>query len=75
MDNNKLIKTYFCEDLFSEKEIFENKEAREQILKNILNYFNEIRENAYINFGEEESIKYFVDNKVDLLYEKIYRKL
>ena len=71
---NKLIKTFFVEFLLDEVGDFnKNREQTDEIVRNIINYFVK-SENEYINYSCENSIEYFVNNKTDLLYKKIYNE-
>ena len=73
-DCNKLIKTFFVEFLLDEVGDFnKNREQTDEIIRNIINYFVK-SENEYINYSCENSIEYFVNNKTDLLYKKIYNE-
>lgn len=71
MDSNRLIKTYYCEKITNNENLIKNIDVRNEILRNIINYFVK-SENSYINYNDENSIKYFEKNRVDLLYSKIY---
>lgn len=79
VDENRLIKTYFTEKLLDKIENLEknsfnkNREQVDEIVRNIVNYFTK-SETGYIDFENEESVKYFAENKADLLYREIYEK-
>ena len=76
-DCNKLIKAYFTEKILDETD--ENEEGsfsanrifRDEIIKNIINYFIK-SDREFLDYENESDIKYFMENKVDLLYKKIY---
>lgn len=73
-DCNKLIKTFFMEqilDEIEEKNYNKNVEILDEIIKNIINYFIK-SENKYINFKNIEDINYFKNNEIDNLYKFIY---
>ena len=77
MDENRFIKTYFTEKIINtmlkeEKNGFnKNRIQTDEIIRNTINYFTK-SEVGYINFEDKNSVQYFLDNKIDLLYIKIY---
>ena len=76
-DCNKLIKAYFTEKMLDETDKNEegsfsaNRIFRDEIIKNIINYFIK-SDREFLDYKNESDIKYFMENKVDLLYKKIY---
>ena len=48
-----------------------NRIQTDEIIRNTINYFTK-SEVGYINFEDKNSVQYFLDNKIDLLYIKIY---
>ncbi|RRD39468.1 hypothetical protein EII29_06560 [Leptotrichia sp. OH3620_COT-345] len=73
-DCNKLIKTFFMEILLENMEkSFKNRSWTDEIIRNTVNYFVK-SESEFINYSDEKNVQYFVENKVDLLYEVIYIK-
>lgn len=76
-DCNKLIKAYFAEKMLNETDENENgsfsgnRIFRDEIIKDIINYF--IKSNReFLDYENESDMKYFIENKADLLYKKIY---
>lgn len=78
-DENRFIKTYFIEkivDIIEKKEgnsFNSNRVQIDEIVRNIINYFTK-SEYGYIDFENESSVKYFSENKVGMLYKKIYKE-
>ena len=78
-DENKFIKTFFIEKIIDaiekkEKNSFNsNRVQTDEIVRNIINYFTK-SESGYINFENESSMKYFSENKVGVLYRRIYKE-
>ena len=76
-DCNKLIKAYFTEKILDETDENENgsfsanRIFRDEIIKNIINYFIK-SDREFLDYKNESDIKYFMENKADLLYKKIY---
>ena len=76
-DSNKLIKTYFAEKMIDEIDKNEkgsfsaNRIFKDEIIKNIVNYFIK-SDREFLDFESEAGMKYFMENKTDLLYKKIY---
>ena len=76
-DCNKLIKAYFTEKILDETDKNEegnfsaNRIFRDEIIKNIINYFIK-SDREFLDYENESDIKYFMENKADLLYKKIY---
>ena len=73
-DCNKLIKAYFTEKILDETEngsFSANRIFRDEIIKNIINYFIK-SDREFLDYENESDIKYFMENKADLLYKKIY---
>ena len=76
-DGNKLIKAYFTEKILDETDENENgsfsanRIFRDEIIKNIINYFIK-SDREFLDYKNESDIKYFMENKADLLYKKIY---
>ena len=76
-DCNKLIKAYFTEKILDETDENENgsfsanRIFRDEIIKNIINYFIK-SDREFLDYENESDIKYFMENKADLLYKKIY---
>ena len=54
------------EGSFSANRIF-----RDEIIKNIINYFIK-SDREFLDYENESDMKYFIENKADLLYKKIY---
>jgi len=44
---------------------------KDEIIKNIVNYFIK-SDREFLDFESETDMKYFMENKTDLLYKKIY---
>ena len=76
-DCNKLIKAYFTEKMLDETDKNEegsfsaNRIFRDEIIKNIINYFIK-SDREFLDYENESDMKYFIENKADLLYKKIY---
>ena len=76
-DCNKLIKAYFIEKMLDETDKNEegsfsaNRIFRDEIIKNIINYFIK-SDREFLDYENELDMKYFIENKADLLYKKIY---
>lgn len=74
-DCNKLIKAYFTEKILDETDengsFSTNRIFRDEIIKNIINYFIK-SDREFLDYENESDIKYFMENKADLLYKKIY---
>ena len=76
-DSNKFIKTYFAEKMINEIDknekgkFSENRIFKDEIIKNIVNYFIK-SDREFLDFESETDMKYFMENKTDLLYKKIY---
>ena len=76
-DSNKLIKTYFAEKMVDEIDKNEkgsfsaNRIFKDEIIKNIVNYFIK-SDREFLDFESETDMKYFMENKTNLLYKKIY---
>ena len=72
-DCNKLIKAYFTEKMLDETDKNEegsfsaNRIFRDEIIKNIINYFIK-SDREFLDYENESDIKYFMENKADLLY-------
>ena len=76
-DCNKLIKAYFAEKMLNETDKNENgsfsrnRIFRDEIIKDIINYFIK-SDREFLDYENESDMKYFIENKADLLYKKIY---
>ena len=76
-DCNKLIKAYFTEKMLDETDKNEegsfsaNRIFRDEIIKNIINYFIK-SDREFLDYENKSDMKYFIENKADLLYKKIY---
>ena len=76
-DCNKLIKAYFAEKMLNETDKNENgsfsgnRIFRDEIIKDIINYFIK-SDREFLDYENESDMKYFMENKADLLYKKIY---
>ena len=76
-DCNKLIKAYFTEKMLDETDKNEegsfsaNRIFRDEIIKNIINYFIK-SDREFLDYENESDMKHFIENKADLLYKKIY---
>ena len=76
-DCNKLTKAYFAEKMLNETDKNENgsfsgnRIFKDEIIKNIVNYFIK-SDREFLDFESETDMKYFMENKTDLLYKKIY---
>ena len=76
-DGNKLIKAYFTEKILDETDENENgsfsanRIFKDEIIKNIINYFIK-SDREFLDYENESDMKYFIENKADLLYKKIY---
>ncbi len=76
-DSNKLIKTYFAEKMIDEIDKNEkgsfsaNRIFKDEIIKDIINYFIK-SDREFLDYENESDMKYFIENKADLLYKKIY---
>ena len=76
-DCNNLIKAYFAEKMLNETDKNENgsfsgnRIFRDEIIKDIINYFIK-SDREFLDYENESDMKYFMENKADLLYKKIY---
>ena len=77
MDTNKLVKTFFAKKMIEQIEMENGSKFNEirdkidEIIKNTINYFTK-SDSTFLNFKNVENLNYFVENKADKLYKKIY---